>query len=634
MRFFLRPGALGILASYLLFSLVPFAPLLFGQTVAHPLRIVAIEAAAWLSLWVVFKRPAWFHWLIIPAFIGLPVEIYLHAFFGQGITPHHLGIIVETSPREAMEFLGNKVWLLGGVVIGLVLWWYGTWRAARNTRELDLPWKPRLILAVLLLGGLALWQYGEQAGVLPRPKASASASASGASTSAASSASSSASEEAEESDEEEGEEEEASDKDETPWNTLFKGMPKLPWWMGIDLGKDQIAETRPFGLGVVAYGFWKERSYLAELREKSRQFKFGAYQESNRDVPQVVVLVIGESSRFDRWSINGYKRETNPLLKQETNLVTFSNVVAAVSATRLSVPVLLTRKPATQSLKAGFEEKSLLSTFREAGFKTYWLSNQMSYGEFDTPISVFANEADVTQFLNLGGFTDGSNHDQILLDPLKNALADPAPKKLIVLHTLGNHWNYSHRHPKEFDKWQPSLMGVPSPDWSDPKLREALSNSYDNSILYVDWFLSKVIGMLKTEAPKLSSMFYVSDHGEAIYDGNCNLAFHGHNTVWDFHVPALAWYSASYRATYPDKVKQMQHHRNVRLSTENVFHSVVDMADVRYPTESLERSLFSRRFKHHTRYVDSYGWTNFDHATLKGECREVIDKGKPLVQEK
>ena len=54
MRFLLQPATLAILATYILFSAVPFAPLLFGSGVAHPLRIIGIEAAAWLGLWVVF----------------------------------------------------------------------------------------------------------------------------------------------------------------------------------------------------------------------------------------------------------------------------------------------------------------------------------------------------------------------------------------------------------------------------------------------------------------------------------------------------------------------------------------------------------------------------------------------------
>ena len=67
---------------------------------------------------------------------------------------------------------------------------------------------------------------------------------------------------------------------------------------------------------------------------------------------------------------------------------------------------------------------------------------------------------------------------------------------------------------------------------------------------------------------------------------------------------------------------------------ENVFHTLLDMANIRYSTEQLDRSFLSRKLKRHKRYVDSYGWTNYDNAIIKGDCREVIDKGKPLAQEK
>ncbi|MGH8809532.1 MAG: phosphoethanolamine transferase, partial [Noviherbaspirillum sp.] len=351
------------------------------------------------------------------------------------------------------------------------------------------------------------------------------------------------------------------------------------------------------------------------------------------NTPQIFVMVIGESSRYDRWSLNGYVRETNPLLMKEANLVSLANVVTAVSATRLSVPVLVSRKPATQSLQTGFSEKSFLSAFKEAGFKTYWLSNQMSFGQFDTPVSVFAKEADVTQFLNLGGFTNNSSHDEILLAQLQTAIDDPAQKKLIVLHTLGNHWNYSHRHPKEFDRWQPSLFGVANPVHTDIAIKTQMNNSYDNSILYADWFLSQVVNTLKSST-QIATMTYVSDHGQTLYDGTCKLAFHGHNTQYEFHVPARVWYSDQYRATHPAKVHQLLKNRQARLATENVFHSLLDMADIRYSAEQLEWSFVNRKFRQHKRYVDSYGWADYDHASLRGDCREVIDRGTPLAQAK
>ena len=202
-----------------------------------------------------------------------------------------------------------------------------------------------------------------------------------------------------------------------------------------------------------------------------------------------------------------------------------------------------------------------------------------------------------------------------------------------MLHSLGSHWNYSQRHPKQFDKWQPSLFGVDKPVYTDTKIKPQLNNSYDNSILYTDWFLAHVIATLK-ETNQLSSLMYVADHGQTLYDGSCKLAFHGHNTQFEFHVPAFVWYSDPYRERYPDKVRQLQRHRKARLATENIFHTLLDMGDIRYGGERPEWSFLNPQFKQHKRYVDSYGWTNYDNAIIKGDCREVIDKNKPMKQEK
>jgi glucan phosphoethanolaminetransferase (alkaline phosphatase superfamily) len=638
---FLRPANLLILATYFLLSLTPFIPFLFGRTVEHPVQIVAMEFLAWLAAWAIFKRPAWFHWLLIPAFFALPVEFYLQAYFGQSISSHHLGVIAETSPRESWEFLGNKVWLLLACLAGIATWWWFTLRNARRTRDLDWSGWSRWIALLIFDIAFAAFSYGREFGIQTKASskpASVSVKASIAKSPIVTVAQTT---EASENDDEDDEEEEDDDEVASASSPLPasaqaaspSSLPKLPHWAKIPFDIESFGRTWPFGLSVAGYNFWKERSYLGDLAEKSRQFKFGAHQTGDTIQPQVVVMVIGESSRYDRWSLNGYKRETNPLLKDEENLVTLSNVVTAVSATRLSVPIIMSRKPATQSLKAGFAEKSFLSAYKEAGFKTYWLSNQMTFGQFDTPVSVFADEADITQFLNMGGFTNSSSYDQVLLDPLLKALNDPAPRKLIVLHTLGNHWNYSHRYPIEFDRWKPSLFGVENPAYTNLKLKPEINNSYDNSILYTDWFLSQVIHALKT-SKQMASMIYVSDHGQTLYDGSCTLAFHGHNTQFEFHVPALVWYSDLYKEHFPEKVGLLLRHKRAKLATENVFHSLLDMADIRYDTEHLEWSFLSRQFKQHKRYVDSYGWTDYDNASFKGDCREVIDNGTPLVREK
>jgi len=597
-----------LVLTYAVLSAMPFFPLLLGLPVTRPLQVLGVEVIAWIAAWALFKRPAWFHPLLLPAFLALPSELYLYIYYGQGISTHHLGIMAETSPLEAMEFLGSKAWLLLAVLVGVLAWWGSSWRAALKTRAFD--WNDRSRWVVLGVLGLAaaVFAYEKKVGVAPAPRPAAAAArvhlAAAAKPAASATISASVSAEA--------------------W-----AAPRLPSWARLPVELDAFARSWPFGLAARGVDFYKERQYLADLNRRSAAFRFDARQGDPANAPDVLVMVLGESSRYDRWSINGYARETNPLLAKEDNLVALQDLITSVSATRLSVPVIISRKPAMQSLKDGFSEKSFLSAFKEAGYKTWWLSNQISFGKFDTPVSVFAKEADQVEFLNLGGFTTRSNLDEVLFDPLARALADPAPKKLIVLHTLGSHWNYAHRYPASFDKWTPSLRGVDKPVVTDDAIEPLMSNSYDNSILYTDWFLSQVIGKLKSPE-KAAALMYVADHGQTLYDKSCDLAFHGHNTQYEFHVPALVWYSDVYAALYPAKVEQLKQHRKARLSTENVFHTLVDLGDIRYPGERLERSIASAQWKRHKRYVDSYGWTDYDNARMRGDCREVIDKGTPL----
>ena len=580
MRILLRPANLVLVLTYLVLSLVPFFPLALGLPVVRPAQLAGMAVIAWIAAWALFKRPAWFHWLLLPAFIALPAELYLYLYYGQGISTHHLGIMAETSPLEAQEYLGARVWLLLGVMAGVIAWWAATYRAALATRDLD--WNDRsrpLVLGVLAVAA-ALLIYEQKAG-----PASASASAS--------------------------------------------SLPRLPSWAAPPFEVKAFAQSWPFGVVARGLDFYKERVYLADLHRRSAAFRFNAVQADPAHAPDVIVMVLGESSRYDRWSLNGYARITNPLLAQEANLVPLQDLITSVSATRLSIPVIISRKPAMQSLKDGFTEKSFVTAFKEAGYKTFWLSNQISFGKFDTPVSVFAKEADRVEFLNLGGFRDNSNYDEVLLGPVGRALLDPAPKKLIVLHTLGSHWNYAQRYPARFDQWQPSLRGIDKPVVTDRAIAPRLNNSYDNSVLYTDWFLSQLIGELKA-SDKAAALMYVADHGQTLYDGACRQVFHGHNNQYEFHVPAFAWYSDAYESRFPDKVVQLRRHRAARLSTENVFHTLVDLGDIRYPGESLERSIASAQLKRHKRYVDSYGWTDYDNARMRGDCREVIDKGTPL----
>lgn len=109
------------------------------------------------AIWALLKRPARFHWLLLPAFIALPAELYLRKFYGQGISTHHLDIIAKTSPAEAIEFLGNKIELLAFIFVCIMLWWELSWLAAARTRDLDWCGNSRWAICLLLVTAFGLW---------------------------------------------------------------------------------------------------------------------------------------------------------------------------------------------------------------------------------------------------------------------------------------------------------------------------------------------------------------------------------------------------------------------------------------------------------------------------------------------
>lgn len=162
----------------------------------------------------------------------------------------------------------------------------------------------------------------------------------------------------------------------------------------------EFKQTYPLGILISFYDLYQEQSKINSAFAKHQQFTFDASSSVALKDKQVIVLVIGETSRRANWQLNGYMRATNPLLNTQKNVINFTDMLSVSAATRSSIPMLLTRKPATHVYSYDFAEKSVISAFKEAGFATYWLSTQQKFGTHDTSTSVYAKEADEVIFLN------------------------------------------------------------------------------------------------------------------------------------------------------------------------------------------------------------------------------------------
>ena len=347
---------------------------------------------------------------------------------------------------------------------------------------------------------------------------------------------------------------------------------------------------------------WEKDSYIAlkNMRENIASFSYNAKQNSTLQEREIYIVVIGESARYGNFSINGYERPTSPKLEQISNLVTYSNVYATSTVTEFALPLLLSRATPLSPDNA-YKEKTFTDAFRECGFYTGWVANQSGKNPYVERIAEDANKAYISKY----EFDSSENYDNQLLQYIDSILNRNEQKTFIVVHTLGSHFRYNFRYPKSFELFTPALKGTDDYSFASDKNNELIINAYDNSILYTDFILSEIINKIESKQC-VSAVLYISDHGENLYDNGSHLIFHGSKTPpeKEVHVPLFVWTSTHYNTTHPSKTNALKANANKKISASNIFHSILDIADIYYPEENLEKSIVSDSFKEDSiRYV-------------------------------
>lgn len=324
----------------------------------------------------------------------------------------------------------------------------------------------------------------------------------------------------------------------------------------------------------------------------SAHFKFNATKPIQAaGKREIYVLVVGETSRAMEWSLYGYERNTTPRMEKLDGLVHFTDVVTQSNNTHKSVPIILTSASA-ENYGVIYDEKSIVTAFKEAGFYTLVIANQKLNTSM---IGAFYREADT--FIDMSSFKTGSYlaslHDGALLPYLQKELDKTEGNMFIVLHTYGSHFNYHERYPKDFK--------IHTPDKAEgirASYKKELRNAYDNSIHYTDYVLGEVVNMLaKTNA--CATMLYLSDHGEDIFDDSRERYLHASPipTYYQLHIPYIVWFSNAYREVYPDKYQSTQSHQALPVSTNSVFHTVLDLAGIQTSESDSTLAVSNHAFK-------------------------------------
>lgn len=356
-----------------------------------------------------------------------------------------------------------------------------------------------------------------------------------------------------------------------------------------------------------------ERDAASEnYREASRDFKFDARSEHSATAPEVYVMVVGETARAHNFSLYGYPRNTNPLLSKTPGIKAFPNVTTQSNTTHKSVPMLLSAASA-EDFERLFHEKGILAAFKEAGFHTVFISNQLPNHSF---IDFLGEQADEHYFLKKEDASQGNHYDEDLLQKLDEILplADASSsahyhyryrKLFVVLHSYGSHFNYQERYPRSFAYFKPD-----SKSEAKPENRRDLLNAYDNTIRYTDYILHGIVERLqkweKTQAKTdgvysqpTSAMLYTSDHGENIFDDDRRLFLHAAPKASDYelHVPFIIWTSDGYGKQYPGILKTLSGHRTQQVQTSlSAFHTMLGIGGILTRYRQDEYSVASEKY--------------------------------------
>ena len=283
-----------------------------------------------------------------------------------------------------------------------------------------------------------------------------------------------------------------------------------------------------------------------------------------------VVFIIGESLRASSMQVNGYERATTPFLCKEKNAVSMSNIYSDYNLTHLSIPHFMTRSDEKHPDRA-YNERSFISLMKRAGYSTAWLANQESIKSF----VYFIKECDRVKYVSSGkvSYIYEKWLDTDLLPYYDEELQRPAARKLIILHTVGSHWYYNTHFTDEYEKFKP----ITDSKIISSNSFEQIRNSYDNSILFSDYFWNQVINRLRN---RNAVLIYLSDHGECM--GEDGHFIHGSVDNEPQHLPGcFIWYSDEYSRRYSQKVKALRSNKDKRYKSYFLFHSILDAADIK-----------------------------------------------------
>jgi len=531
-------GWKAVFSLYLFFAYFSVLPQLIlyvtDNTVFVGLRQAIVMSVLWLV--PVFLLPRFFKTII--AAIGVLlwltslVSIAYFCIYGQEFSQSVIFTIFESNPAESQEFIAQYfVWWMIPVFLAHTL---VAWLLWRNVKPFAMPPQKAWLLSGLILAALLVYPFLKYKFI------------------------------------------DHDHADQVVEKLQLRFEPAVPWQL------------------VIGYVQYREQlaSMEALLRGNARIPPLQNLQDKNAGLPATLVLVIGESTNRQHMSLYGYPRKTTPQLDaMKDELLVFKQVVGPRPYTIEALQQVLTFAD-QQHPDLYLTKPSIMNMMRQAGYKSFWITNQQTMTKRNTMLTTFSKYTDKQVYLNHTRLQNSRQYDGDVLAPFAEALHDPAPRKLIVLHLLGTHMKYKYRYPDEYIHFKGNANLAPELG----KNKVEVINSYDNAVLYNDFVVSNIIKTYKASRQN-GFLVYFSDHGEDVYEApGYNVLGRNESspTLPMYAVPFLLWMTPDWRAKMPEISNDVLERP---YSTSHFIHTWADLAGLRFTDYEPHKSLINPKFE-------------------------------------
>ena len=213
-----------------------------------------------------------------------------------------------------------------------------------------------------------------------------------------------------------------------------------------------------------------------------------------------IIIILGESVNKHHMQIYGYNKNTTPFfskLLRSKKLYKF-NVIAPANSTRWVVGMLFTKANVSDWKNMYIHSQSIVSDFKDYGYKTYWISNQGKLDSHETYVTSIANESDNQIFFNQGIYKKAK--PDIIIKTYLDKLKFNNGKEFYVFHLIGSHFSYKKRVTNDHILY---------------KYPKNIIEEYDNTIFFTDYIIKNIFNFFTKNSQRVL-IIYLSDHGEIV----------------------------------------------------------------------------------------------------------------------